>query len=89
MTEWHFYKRAAAKRTYTVRWSGVLPTGVTLDSVTWTVPSPLTNLSESHTATDALVRIGGGVVGERYTVVCAVVFSDGQEDVQPFDLTIH
>lgn len=67
-----FVKDPNANLPYSVDWSGWLPSGETVDSVTWTVPSGITQVSASHTTTAATVRLSGGTAGTSYQLACRV-----------------
>lgn len=71
---------------YKLDWSSYLTqigSSVTLSSATWTVPADLTNENDqlADSSTSAQIKISGGVDGATYHLKCAVVLSDGQEDV--------
>lgn len=85
----HFYKRAVASRIFTIDWAAIIPSGAQLTAATWTIPVPLSQAAAQHTAAGlAMVRIGGGRRGERYTVTCAVTLSDGQTDAYDIAITV-
>lgn len=69
-----------AKRDFTVDLSGVLPSGVTISSVAWTVPTGLTSEAVSNTTTTATIRLSGGTLGETYQVVCRTTWSNAEID---------
>ncbi len=62
----------------TVDWSDALASGITLSSVTHTVPSPLTKVSEStNTSTgQSQVRVSGAVHGSMYMIEAQATLSN-------------
>jgi hypothetical protein len=65
---------------YTMNWAPQLPSGATVSSSTWTLPSGLTQ-SNPSIVTGSLktsVLLGGGVDGQDYEVLNEVVTSDGE-----------
>ena len=73
---------------YTWDWSQILPTGDTISTVTWTVPSGLVRENAVNTTTTATLWISGGTVGERYPVACKVTTVAGRilERTQPIEV---
>lgn len=69
-----------SKRDFSVDLSGVLPTGVTISTVTWVVPSGLVSEAVSNTTTVATIRLSGGTLGETYQVVCRTTWSNSEID---------
>jgi hypothetical protein len=65
---------------YTLNWAGDL-NGSTLSTVTWSVPSGLTNELTSNTTTTASIRLSGGTPGQEYKIECSVTSASG-EDMQ-------
>lgn len=63
-----------------------LPTGDTVASCSWTVPTGLTKESESNSTTVCSVWISGGAAGTTYTVTCHFVTSQGREDDRSIEL---
>jgi hypothetical protein len=61
-----------------IDWEDILPTGVTVSTVTHSVPSPLTKSSESNTSTTSAVKVTGAVHGGRYSVTGAATLSNGE-----------
>ena len=67
------------------KWSSVsgglyLPSGVTISTSSWTVPTGITNDADNKTTQVALITLSGGVAGESYLLVNHVVLSNGSED---------
>lgn len=54
----------------TLDWSDDLNSS-TISTVAWTVPTGLTSVSETHTTTEATIRIAASVTGV-YSVLCTV-----------------
>lgn len=67
-------------KTLTINWATYL-TSIedTLNSVTWTVPTGLTNDDESHTTTEANIRVSGGTAGQTYDVANLLVTTTGEQ----------
>ena len=80
----------SAKLDYAEDFSQWLPTGDSLSTATWTVPSGLT---QPQTATlvgaKATVWLAGGTVGQVYTVSVHVVTAQGREDDRSFTVRIQ
>lgn len=72
-----FEKDPQAKWPYTIDFVNLLPTGETLSTVTWTVPTGLTKVSQANTTTAATAVLSGGTVGETYEVLCHIVTTPG------------
>ena len=74
-----FVKDSDAVLDYTVNWADWL--GVdTISSSSWTVPTGLTEDSDSNTDQTATVWLSGGTVGQTYEVVNSIVTAAGRED---------
>lgn len=74
-------------------WQDVIERGDTLSSITWTVPTGLTKVSEGISTTAlidngvtyaagevAVVRISGGTVDTDYTITCTATTASGDVD---------
>jgi hypothetical protein len=59
-------------------WSDWLETGETLTTVTWDVPTGLTQDDDDIGTTTATAWLSGGTAGETYTVGCLVTTSMGR-----------
>lgn len=57
---------------YTIDWTAWLPTGDTIDTVVWTVPTGLTKASEANTSYKASIKLTGGTAGSTYDVKCVI-----------------
>ena len=79
-----YTKDPDAKLDYSVDWTSWLNTGATVDSVTWLVPSGLTNESESLSGAVATVILSGGTAGQQYQITCRVTDSAGLIDDRSF-----
>jgi hypothetical protein len=60
----------------TFDWSDVLPAGVTLSSVAYTLPAPLTKGAESSSGAQSQVKISGAVHGDIYQIAGAATLSN-------------
>lgn len=74
--------------TFQLDWTDVLPDSVTLGTVTHTVPSPLTKVSESTNTANASsqVRISGAVHGKTYLIEGQSTLSNGETINRQFPL---
>ena len=61
-----------------IDWSDLLPSGVTVTSVTHSVSSPLVKASESNTTTTSAVKVTGGAHAGRYMIAGAATLSNGE-----------
>lgn len=52
----------------------------TISTAVWTVPSPMSKVSESHTQTSATVVAKGAVYGEDYLLQCLVTMASGNKE---------
>lgn len=71
---------------YEFDWTSALPTSVTVTSVTHTLPSPLTKVSESTSTPTSAVRVSGAVHGKVYMVEAAATLSNGEVINRQFPL---
>lgn len=58
----------------------------TIASSTWSLPSPLTEVSKSFDGTTTAVIISGGLAGTSYTVTNTITTSKGLTDSRSFRL---
>jgi hypothetical protein len=75
-----FTKDPDATLDYGVDWGAWLPTGDTISSVAWDVPSGLTQAGQSATSSVATVWLSGGTVDLEYSVRCRVTTVAGRVD---------
>ena len=73
---------------YSVDWSRWLVSGDTIASVSWTVPSGITNDHTSNTTSRATIWLTGGTPGKSYQITCHVVTAAGREDDRTFQITV-
>jgi hypothetical protein len=59
-------------------WTDALPDGVTVSSVTHSVESPMTVLSESNTTTTSSAKLSGAAHGGYYMVSASATLSNGE-----------
>lgn len=64
----------------TIDWSDVLPVGVTLGTVTHTVPSPLSKVSEATDVPNkkSQVKVSGALHGGMYMIEGQTTLSNGE-----------
>lgn len=73
---------------YSIEWRSWLPTGDSISSASWTVPSPLVLVAESLSGSRATVWVSGGVVGGDHRITCHVVTAEGREDDRSIRLVV-
>ncbi|MDE1828221.1 MAG: hypothetical protein KGH65_03620 [Candidatus Micrarchaeota archaeon] len=83
----NYVKDPAAVLDYTEDWSQWLGTD-TISSVTWTVPTGITQTSTSSTTTTATIWLSGGTIGTTYNVDCKIVTAGGRTDARQLQITI-
>ena len=71
-----YLKDPQAKVDYQIDWSAWLGSDTILTS-TWTVPTGLTKVSDSHDDTTTTIVLSGGSVGSIYEVVNHIVTASG------------
>ena len=74
-----FTKDPSAVLDYTIDWSDWLDSD-TISTSTWTVPTGLTEDSDTNTTTTATVWLSSGTAGTQYTVINHIVTAGGRED---------
>lgn len=84
----HFDKDPEAERTFGIDWRNVLPPGVTLEDVEWSVPPGLTEGESDLSGSAGVLRLSGGVTGTSYEVLGVAVFSNGERDPRRIVVTI-
>jgi hypothetical protein len=82
-------KDPEAKINYTVDWEPWLPTGATIASVVWTVPSGITEEASSETTTTATIQLSGGTAGAAYNIECKITTSTGEIDERTFQIQVE
>jgi hypothetical protein len=75
-----FLKDPQAILDYGFDWTDWLDEHETISSVTWTVPSGITKVSQTESSTEALIWLSGGTAGTNYDVVCHIVTSATRAD---------
>lgn len=81
-------KAPGAKLDYSVDWSDWLADGETISDSAWTIPSGLTEVSDSESDGVATVWISGGTVATEYTVRNTVTTSVGRIDTRTLYITV-
>lgn len=71
---------------YTMTWDNI--GAATVSSVTHSVPTGLTIVSESNTSTTSTVRVSGAINGNTYTVNGTATLSTGRTLVRTFPLRV-
>ncbi len=64
---------------YTIDWDTWLTSvnGGTISTSTWLVPTGLTSIAETNTATTTTIKLSGGTAGVTYTLVNRITTSAG------------
>ena len=73
---------------YTIDWAADV-NGSTINTVTWSVPSGITNESTTATTTTSSIRLRGGTPGVTYKIECTVNLADGESLQAHFLLAIQ
>ena len=73
---------------YVVTWSDFLGAD-TIATVTWDVPTGLTNVTTSNTTTTATIFISGGTHGQEYIVGCKITTAGSRTAERSFKLIIR
>ena len=63
---------------YGFDWSDWLDTGDTVSTSTWTVPTGITEDSETETSTATTIWLSGGTVGKKYKITNRMVTANGR-----------
>lgn len=69
---------------YEVDWSEWLESTETIDTVTWSVPTGLTQTDDDVTDTTATVWLSGGTAGTTYEVACKILTTAGRTAERSF-----
>lgn len=80
-------KDPAAVLDYGIDWSAWL-NGDTISTSTWTVPSGITQASESETTTTATIWLSGGTAGTDYLVTNKIVTHGGRTDERTIKISV-
>jgi hypothetical protein len=83
-----YFKDADAILDYDFDWSEWLGSATIVTS-TFTVPSGITEVTDSHTDTVTAIRLSGGTWGESYVITNHIVDSDGEEDERSITIRIQ
>ncbi len=81
-------KAPAAYLDYTLDWS-VWLAGDTIGSSSWFFPEELTSTDEIYTPTTTTVWIGGGELGQRYTVTNRIVTMGERTDERSITILVQ
>lgn len=72
---------------FTMTWDGL--GSATISTVTHTVPTGLTKVSESNDTTTSTVRLSGGTHGSTYQVIGTATLSTGRTLERTFPLRLY
>jgi hypothetical protein len=85
-----FQKDPNAALDYKRDWSlWLAPTGDTIVTSTWIVPTGLTKTAESNTTTVATVWLSGGTTGLSYQVTNRIVTAQGRTEDRTMEVVIR
>jgi hypothetical protein len=84
-----FTKDPSAVLDYTIDWEDWLCTGDTISTSTWTVPTGITEDSDTNTTTTATIWLSGGSDGVMYTVVNRIVTAKSRTDDRSLEITVE
>ena len=73
---------------YAIDWSAWLAASETISTSTWTVPTGITQDSESETTTVATIWLSGGTAGVTYTVTNRIQTNQGRTDDRSFKVRV-
>jgi len=82
------YKDPDAILDYVVDWAAWLDTD-TIATVTWTVPTGLTQTAVSNTTTTSTIWVSGGTVGQVYEVGVRITTAGGRTQDETFRIRIR
>ena len=74
---------------YAFDWSGWLESDETISSHTITVPTGITNDSDSENGDIVTVWLSGGTAGEKYNVACKIVTSALRTDERSIEIRME
>lgn len=77
-------KRPDEVADYQLDFSSNLDSGDTISTDTWTVPTGITEDSNSNDTTTATVWLSGGTAGQKYLIQCQVVTAQGRTKDRQF-----
>jgi hypothetical protein len=80
-----FTKDPNAVLDYSIDWSRWLG-GDEIETSDWTVPGPLTKITDTKTNTKTTVWLSGGVANESYTVTIRITTTGGRTEDRSFQI---
>jgi hypothetical protein len=83
-----FTKDPDAILDYAVDWSRWLA-GDTIAASLWIVPAGLAKVTESNSATKAIVWLSGGTAGQSYTVTNRITTAGGRTEDRSFTIRVE
>ena len=72
---------------YTIDWETLLD-GDTISTSTWSVPTGITQDSESETSVLAIIWVSGGTVDKQYTLTNTIVTAGGRTRVRSIAINV-
>ena len=89
MTEANYIKDPCAVLDYAFDWNAWLASGETINSHVVTVPTGLTNDSDSESGGIVTVWLSGGTAGTSYIVACKIVTGDGRTEERSITVRVR
>jgi hypothetical protein len=88
MTTW--IKDPSAAVPYTIDWGTKWLIGSdTIASSTWTVPSGITKVSDTHDTKTCTIKLSGGTAGQEYVIANKIVTVGGITDERSFTIRVE
>lgn len=82
------YKDPDATLDYQWDWTAWVADNETIDTVTWIVPTGITQGDTTKTDTTATIWLSGGTLGESYDITCRITTNQGRTDDRTETITI-
>lgn len=82
------YKDPSALLDYQINWAAWLASGEELNTITWDVPSGITEEGASFTSTVATIWLSGGTAFNFYIITCSIVTTLGRKDDRSFVIRV-
>ena len=72
---------------FTINWASLLDSD-TISTSTWSVPTGITQDSESETTTTSVIWLSGGTVDTTYNCTCTIVTAGGRTHVRTIAINV-
>jgi len=83
-----FTKTAWEELDYPISWAQLLASGETISASSWVVPAGLTELDTEQGLDSTAITLGGGTIGQSYTVANRITTSAGRKFERSIQVTI-